>query len=586
MRYIDTRSTRLRLAALLEESLAAYNEIKDGSSQAEVELATTFSEFAQYSTVYFLHFWEQGAGDDLHGAIGKIEHELLTLRPLIEQRRRPHRGRGRATLAKIQRQIEVCDAIATDCIRRSVDTTVAKADNADKFCLTMFHDSTYVRIGRAAYKRTATIALPQSVWDEPWLWLGIAHEVGHYWFWNYDIEVGYSQNRPRATAKRVTFKERIESALLDDQELGREAAQLLQNLDRLARTQLAPAARVAPLAHWLDWAEELFADVFGALLLGPAYIQSLIFWLRPGLDRQSLLANDGRHPLAILRPLAQLEAIKLLLDHAEDYQAMVGGEPSLLDSQGHFDIPDLRDLWQSLCVEVAGCPFDELLSQPLGSFTVRNYVEVFMPAAVGIVVRLIQEVRRTNAQALRLYTRADHAQVRQAATTLAEGQRPEPTTAAALSPALSLCSAWYAWREITQEWVKRENGQPIFPGHPLRNTQERGRRLQTLRAWLADQSPLVGSQTTAPPWPISPGALRRLRGSQQVTQTALKVHDELFVQLVEELKVLYGGDPQVINWRLLQLEFSTQRREWVTIIDPNTGQWIRVWRPTVSDPHP
>jgi hypothetical protein len=196
-------------------------------------------------------------------------------------------ARSRGFVSKIARNDKIVQRIRRD---RETSTTLR-----DRF-LTFVEDSHRIHLGALAYNRNPSISIPLIHVCQPGHWMGLAHEVGHFIFNNdmldYDESSSIPEQRPMETAFRQSIFKQLSAKYIDAEAPHRNTNACLG------------IAQSIPL--WCAWAEELFADVLGAITLGPAYIESLIFWMAPRLhDAQSLVANDRDHPLPCLRPLFQ-----------------------------------------------------------------------------------------------------------------------------------------------------------------------------------------------------------------------------------------------------------------------------------------
>lgn len=105
----------------------------------------------------------------------------------------------------------------------------------------------------------------------PWEFLSLPHEVGHYLFWN-GVVKGAGSNG----------EEGIEEFLRDR----------LEKNHNIANTQWQ--------YHWL---EEIFADTFKSILLGPIAVLGLQAMLSDAADQSQLFHDNGYHPISAIRPL-------------------------------------------------------------------------------------------------------------------------------------------------------------------------------------------------------------------------------------------------------------------------------------------
>jgi hypothetical protein len=131
----------------------------------------------------------------------------------------------------------------------------------------------------------------------------IAHEMGHYFFWNNGSLAEYDQ---RMSDLRAKIAESV---------LGKETWGLIRSdngtLDINASQRLF-ARRFASLTIWLHWVDEIVADIVGTLLCGPSYALSAQDVQATYIKRAATLFNDdGEHPMPYFRPLIALKILEL-----------------------------------------------------------------------------------------------------------------------------------------------------------------------------------------------------------------------------------------------------------------------------------
>ncbi|MDT8307190.1 MAG: hypothetical protein RRC07_14760 [Anaerolineae bacterium] len=68
-------------------------------------------------------------------------------------------------------------------------------------------------------------------------------------------------------------------------------------------------------AWLLNWAEEIFADVYGCLIAGPVIVRDFQDLMRDN-DVASLIEDDDQHPMPALRPLLYADVLRLLAKKA------------------------------------------------------------------------------------------------------------------------------------------------------------------------------------------------------------------------------------------------------------------------------
>jgi hypothetical protein len=187
-----------------------------------------------------------------------------------------------------------CDRIALDCYRYAYlglgEAKSIPAPPPFTYMRTGFSPATFrrgVKLTRLGKQLNPfpLIQLPYHRLVNPWTLGALCHEVSH----NFQNEMGLDQAVPRAIALR-----------------------------------LLNAGCPRPVAlTWTRWNRELFADLSGLLLGGPATIGSLMDVI--GRSPAAVLAfnPEGVHPTPYLRALLSIELLRRMgfPDHAKQYQA-------------------------------------------------------------------------------------------------------------------------------------------------------------------------------------------------------------------------------------------------------------------------
>lgn len=300
----------------------AGNDEKDLSLE---QLLDTLLDFRQFAQIYYQVIQKLVGPQDskrLTKALLKIQQEILLLRRLTEQRWSPYL-RYPLRLADLwathylnylcKRLERKLDAQSREFVitrnNKIVQLVYDHKETRDQF-LTVVEDNHRISLGTLAYNRNPSISIPLIHVCQPGHWMGLAHEVGHFIFNNYTLDdesSNCSERRPMETAFRQSIFKQLSAKYIDGKGPHQNTSACL--------------AIAQSIPMWCTWAEELFADVLGAITLGPAYIDSLIFWMAPRLsDARSLVANDRDHPLPCLRPIIQgLVLLKRLGDHENEY---------------------------------------------------------------------------------------------------------------------------------------------------------------------------------------------------------------------------------------------------------------------------
>lgn len=294
------------------------------------QLQDTLLDFRRFAWIYYRVIQQLVGKRDserLAKALLKIQQEIFVLRRLTEQRWSPylryplrladlwatnylnHLRKGLERVPDAQSRGFVSKIARNDkIVQRTRREREAPATLRDRF-LTFVEDDHRIHLGALAYNRNPSISIPLIHACQPGHWMGLAHEVGHFIFNNEMLDFESSSGREQQL---------VETAIR--QSIFKQLSRKYINAEAPHRNTNACLGIAQSIPLWCAWAEELFADVLGAITLGPAYIESLIFWMAPRLhDAQSLVANDRDHPLPCLRPIFQgLVLLNRLGDHGNE----------------------------------------------------------------------------------------------------------------------------------------------------------------------------------------------------------------------------------------------------------------------------
>lgn len=204
--------------------------------------------------------------------------------------------------------------------------------------VTYFQKATNVRL--IPYAPVIFIGLPLSILTSPQDLLAIPHEVGHYI---------YRNGRVRAEGKFTGS--RFEAALLH---------------------------RFADKPAWcLAWLEEIFADVYGALIGGP--VMALGFEALVTDDPlNEFIHDDGEHPVAALRPdiynatfqqLGGFERVRTaLVERWDSWQGERGKPTAFMTANGQtVDLAEAESVIQEVVVSLLKNDLSDLLADPMWS---------------------------------------------------------------------------------------------------------------------------------------------------------------------------------------------------------------------------
>ncbi len=418
-----------RLLTRFQAMLTDMNALA-GVAQSSL-LGNTISELSKFAQAYYdfvdrciLLQRDKEFLHKRHSILEKIQREWMGLRPLVFQRFQLQ--------DPFSDYIQVADAIATDC--------VVLSGIPEQPCLTYFQK--VFSIARFAYStRVPSVAIPLDVWTDPWHWMGLGHEIGHYIFWNHP---GHPSGLKSVITKELYAR----------------------FLAYLGNEEWECANRLLPL--WYEWVEEIFADILGALILGPAYIRSLIAWMCPRLTADSVRKNDHDHPIALLRPLIQVTTLNKLEGDVFDANSIISDWEEYWKAQTQSGVSngDLRTSSSLFDLLIEGVPKENLFA----------LIDIVATTVVDITRSLPESPRGEHTQ-LGFYTAALHRDVMAKATQLSRGETPSP-----IRPALRLSVAWYAWELIMSDT----------------DISQREYRLNHVREWVGVRAQTFQSQSAKP----------------------------------------------------------------------------------------
>ncbi len=195
----------------------------------------------------------------------------------------------------------------------------------DTRAVTYFQKSPAIRV--IPYADLALIGIPYTVCDEPRDLLTIPHEIGHYVFWH-----GYATppdpERPEENKKRRFLY----------QDLMDQALKTLAAMIDIHHPELDVWSYL--------WLEELFADVFGCWMSGPAMALTAHDVARAH-SQSTFVADDDKHPVPLVRPFICMKAL-----HARDQHKWPKSLKLLRDEwdkekrrgKDEFKLPDGREV--------------------------------------------------------------------------------------------------------------------------------------------------------------------------------------------------------------------------------------------------
>ena len=215
-------------------------------------------------------------------ALERVLEEWDTIRHALEQRENP----------RYQKTLVELDELTVECLSPLFGE---KSIRGKAFAY--FHK--LFDIKRFAFSRIPLIGAPFSALNSPEDWLAIPHEAGHYIFWNGTST--FTSFNQFYLALQDRFVEAISNSL--------------QN--RITGRVFHHKGEVYQV--WLNWLNEIFADVFGTLVAGPAFAWSMQSNLRAGLSVRDLLHYHGEpdHPDPFIRPYFHINTLREMAKEKE-----------------------------------------------------------------------------------------------------------------------------------------------------------------------------------------------------------------------------------------------------------------------------
>jgi hypothetical protein len=210
----------------------------------------------------------------MRAVLDRIATDLSIIQLAVAQRRL-NTSAETDTSAETKKLIQLANGLAMQALQLVKDVNIA---DIQAKAIIYFQKIAEVRV--VPYANTAFVAIPLSALTADRDFLAIPHEVGHYLYWYGMGDDGRPVRQYITTALGEIDSEALSEIDLDDR-------------------------------PWIEnWAEEIFADVFGCLIGGPAIaldFQDL------SLERlgQEFTKDDGEHPVPFLRPYIYTKVLKI-----------------------------------------------------------------------------------------------------------------------------------------------------------------------------------------------------------------------------------------------------------------------------------
>jgi hypothetical protein len=319
----------------------------------------------------------------LNRALDVALQEWDTIRHALEQRENP----------RYQNTLTELDALAVECL--SPLFGVDKIRNGIHTYIHKIFD-----IKRFAFSRTPLIGAPYEALHAPESWLAIPHETGHYIFWN-----GTS-----------TF-EAFNKFYIDLQN------KLLGAIENALRKRITAGyfRRRGETFHiWLNWLNEIFADIFGTLVAGPAFAWSIQSRIRARITVRDLYHSheEPSHPDPFLRPFFHIQTLRQMAEVSQsEFADQLREEANNLDKSW-------KTSWHEIDSKIL-----EKLPTPDSIGTMSNILEHEVPYAVINILNASLGENLDNSTLLDffkngvLYNSDSHNKINQIAEQLVTGER-------------------------------------------------------------------------------------------------------------------------------------------------------------------
>lgn len=221
-----------------------------------------------------------GYSDDyaFNAILAQVGQDIDTIEDAAESR-----------LSATQAELDIL-AKADDLARRALQPAINKQwfVNRNPTVLTYFDKRQSIRV--VPYANVALVGIPRTVLQSPRDFLAIAHEVGHYVYWH----------GKQGSIRIVDFVETGLKQCLNDG---------------------SPENTVV-----MSWAEEMFADAYGAAIGGP--VMAIDFQdIANREPEKDFFKDDGDHPTPVVRPglYSQIESLRAkqraLLEEKDEAEA-------------------------------------------------------------------------------------------------------------------------------------------------------------------------------------------------------------------------------------------------------------------------
>ena len=278
----------------------------------------------------------------LNRALDVALQEWDTLRHALEQRENP----------RYQNTLTELDTLAIECL-----SPLFGVDQIQNGIYTYIHK--IFDIKRFAFSRTPLVGAPYEALHAPESWLAIPHEAGHYIFWN-----GTS-----TFAEFNQFYINLQNALLGAVENALRS--------RIEGGYFRRRGQIFQI--WLSWLNEIFADIFGTLVAGPAYAWSIQSRIRARFNVRDLYHSheEPTHPDPFIRPFFHINTLREMAKASKgDFAYKLNEEAERLDRS-----------WKDSWLEIDSDILDRLPT-PDSVGSVAAVLEDEVPNAVSKIMKV------------------------------------------------------------------------------------------------------------------------------------------------------------------------------------------------------
>ncbi len=299
-------------------------------NQSNPSLSGLAGEFENFAAPYFekvtsLISPETAAKRDwssLDSAIDRLQNEWVTINNACQQRLFP------GEMTSMTNNLKMADDLAAAYFKR-----FQGYKPNDSAPVVYFEKD--MRINRYMFTPYALISVPFTIANIPseYDWLALAHEIGHYIFWN---------SAPIGEYRRLheELKQRI-----------------IKALPPVDETSQAYNKHIALITLWMKWLEETFADVSATLLGGVRFVRSSLIRAKNTFDtNDTTLDSLDEHPSNMVRPVIAIAALQWLADHLQNAEGTTTTDHQRGGKLHEFievpsigaNLPALVDYWEEI----------------------------------------------------------------------------------------------------------------------------------------------------------------------------------------------------------------------------------------------